>query len=153
MLVINGLVFDWEARAQDVDPEVADSILRELRVQRIYAQADYWLKHQSELPTPQQFQAKIAELAAAFVYSDIQQPDPLHDEALSIAEDLIVKALARDNLPPPRNLREHAAQLMQQHGEHLLGLARSRIEARATLVHDSIVEMKSTANTVDVDAL
>ena len=63
--------------------------------------------------------------------------DEVETEALSLAEADIVAELARDGLPPPRMLREHAQALIAAQPEYN-ERARQRLMARAEVVHETL---------------
>lgn len=80
-------------------------------------------------------------LAAHISSSDDDLPDPIGDEALAIARDLIISRMAHEGLPPPRGLDNHAKVLLEARPE-ILERARKRVEARFVAAAQAMKDLK-----------
>ena len=67
----------------------------------------------------------------------VQIEDEVESEALALAEAEIVAQLARDGLPPPRSLRDHAQALVNINAS-FRARAQQRIIARAAVANETL---------------
>ena len=77
-------------------------------------------------------QSVVEEMVSAFTFDSGEPCDvdePVMEEAITLAREMITKSLAKDGLPPPKNLEEHAKTLAEQ-SDQLRERARLRVEAR-----------------------
>lgn len=74
---------------------------------------------------------KVDDLAAS------QVEDEVEVEALELAEAEIVAQLAREGLPPPRALRDHAMALINANGS-FRARAQQRLIARAAVANETL---------------
>lgn len=131
---INGLAVNLPSRfaeGQVLTPHQAQ-VLHEIWLKRIVAKLR-WLYNKGEIDA-QGLCAKALELAALDLapYSpveDAEDDDPVLEEAMIIARDLIVGRMAKEGLPPPKGLDIHAKALVDNLPA-ITERARLRVEAR-----------------------
>lgn len=127
-IILFGQVFDLpDAPWPPVD---ADTHINNLRYHRLRSRMATWLSRQPSPPSSIEFQAELNRLLTSFVFTFEPKEDEVEAEAISIAEDVIRAKLAEANMPPPRNLRDHAEQLLALDDSYR-SKARLRVEARA----------------------
>jgi hypothetical protein len=71
---------------------------------------------------------------------DDGETDPVMEEALAIAREMIIGRMAEEGLPPPRGINTHARALVDAMPE-IQDRARFRIEARYRAAAEAIQEV------------
>lgn len=81
----------------------------------------------------------LLQAASEFKLSDIAttSTDEIEEEALSLAELEITTQLAKDGLPPPRNIRDHAIMALSS-SDRFYEKAKQRLMARAEVVAETL---------------
>jgi hypothetical protein len=117
----------------DAIDATAAAVLNDIQRRRVTARLRYML--QKGDITEDALQAKALELYSQELvpYSTLDDDDnvsdPIMDEALAIARELIVTRMAQEGLPPPKNLDLHAKALVDGRPD-LQEQARQRVEAK-----------------------
>ena len=127
----------------DIATEAAADMLNYVQLTRIKSRLRYMLAQGHVLADG--LQAKAAELAEqelvpyALTDDDEDANDPVLQEALAIARELIITRMAQQGLPPPKGLDLHAKALVD--GQPALqDRARARVEARYRAAASAIAE-------------
>jgi polyhydroxyalkanoate synthesis regulator phasin len=119
-------------------------MLNEIKINRTMTKLRYLIKR-GEL-NQEEVQAKVNEL--------MQQPlepygpltdddnDPITLEAISIATELITTFMAKENLPPPKNITDHAKALIQAMPK-IYEQARLRLEAQYRAAAETIANLSN----------
>ena len=120
--------------AGDILNETAAAVLNDIHRKRLTAKLRYL--HQKGDINKDGLQSKALELASLELVpyttlddEDGEPLDPILEEALSMARNLIITRMAEEGLPPPKGLESHAKALV----DAMPGLqekARLRVEAR-----------------------
>ena len=71
--------------------------------------------------------------------ADASDLDEVEAEALALAEADVTAQLAREGLPTPRSIRDHAQQLVNAN-QGYMDKARARLKARAEVVRETLSE-------------
>lgn len=134
-IIIEGLLFDVPDHIQAGAPFTPETIqvLQELYYTRVRYRATAFINKNPTL-SHTAVQAEITRIALNFVFDDSPEPDLVDAEALEIACETIRAKLAAANLPPPRNLADHAAQLISD--PTILAEARKRVLARTSAARE-----------------
>lgn len=117
----------------DIIDETAAVVLTRVWTARL-AQRLRWLQSRGELDWPS-MQAKADELALqplgppALSDTLSGDNDPVLQEAMTMAREIINAHMAQENLPVPKAIDEHARALLDGM-PHLIERARARVEAR-----------------------
>ena len=133
--VINNLVISFPRKtlAGEAMTEQGAALLCAIQRNRIVAKIRYLLSR-GEI-APAEAQAKALELAehplVPYLTLDDEgaEGDPILEEAMAIARELIVRRMAEEGLPPPKGLDIHAKALVDNMPA-IQEQARVRIEAR-----------------------
>ena len=127
----------------DIATEAAADMLNYVQLTRIKSRLRYMLAQGQVLADG--LQAKAAELAEqelvpyTLTDDDEDANDPVLQEALAIARELIITRMAQQGLPPPKGLDLHAKALVD--GQPALqDRARARVEARYRAAASAIAE-------------
>lgn len=127
-IIITDMVFDLPDRPPSAD--FTHVWLNNRRYQRLRTRMAAWLDRCAAPPTLAEFQAELDRQCAAFVFTDEEREDSVETEAILIAEDVIRAKLASSGFPEPKNLRDHALQLLSMDASYR-DQARARLEAKA----------------------
>ena len=125
----------------DTMDDIAASVLNEIHLQRIRNRLRYALSRGDI--TADGLQAKADELHSLDLVphmtldDDDAESDPVMQEALSMARELIVTRMANEGLPPPKGLDQHAIALVNGMPA-LQERARQRVEARLRAASEAI---------------
>lgn len=133
-ILIDGELYEWTpavAPGDGIGPY--ENLLTEIYLQRIAVRARYFA---SKTPAPDRetIQAEILRISSEFVFSDEPEPDAVETEALEIAEETIRTRLAEAGLPPPKSLRDHAQQIMNE--PSIIAEAKRRVQTRAQVARE-----------------
>ena len=131
----NGLAISLPIRFAegDVIDATAAAVLNDIQRRRVTARLRYMLQ-KGDL-SKDDLQAKALELYSqelvpyATLDDEDNVSDPIMDEALTIARELIVTRMAQEGLPPPKGLDLHAKALVDGMPD-LQEQARKRVEAK-----------------------
>jgi len=132
-------------RPGDVIDEYSATILLQIQSNRIRARL-YELLKKNEI-SRHEAQAKAEELAALPLtpyspYDEETSSDPILDEALSIAKELITSRIAAKGDAIPKNLDTHAKALIDAMPE-IYKKARIRVEARYAAAQSALAELRN----------
>ena len=133
--IIDNIVISFPRKTLQGDPitEQGAALLCQIQKNRIVAKIRYLLTR-GEI-SPAEVQGKVNALAAEPLVpyltldDDGAEGDPILEEALNIARELIVQRMAEEGLPPPKGLDTHAKALVDNMPA-IQEQARVRIEAR-----------------------
>jgi hypothetical protein len=119
--------------------ENAALVLNDVQLKRIKARLRYMLAH-GDVNTDGLQDTALALLDTdlvpyATIDDDDENLDPVLEEALSIARELIIGRMAAEGLPPPKGLDVHAKALVDGQPK-IQEQARRRIEARYKAAQD-----------------
>jgi hypothetical protein len=130
--VTDAISIEFPDLDREGQPPTADELLmlNNLRFCALRDEMTHWLRAQSTEPSQPEFQAELLRRAARFNYLKAVRDAKLEAEALDLAVDRIRKHLASLDLPVPRNVAEHAAQLVEN-DPSIRAEAKRRLEARA----------------------
>ena len=113
--------------------ENAAQVLNDVHIKRLKARLRYMLAHGDvNADGLQETALAIAEqelVPYATLDDDDENLDPVLEEALNIARELIVSSMAQQGLPPPKGLDAHAKALVDGQ-PRIQEQARKRVEAR-----------------------
>lgn len=129
----------------DVMDEIIADILNSIQKRRIMARIRYMLRRReiSEAEAPAKIlQLYEEELTLYSIYDDEDNPDPILEEAMGMARELIVTRMAQEGLPPPKGLDTHARALVDGMPD-LQEKARLRVEARYQAAQAALGELMS----------
>jgi len=126
------IVLPVKFSAGDCLTPIAADLLHEIQIKRIKVKLR-WLFQRGEI-LAEELQTKANELMSLELlpYSsteDSEEEDPILTEAIIIAREIIVGRMAKEGLPPPKNLDLHAKALVDN-SPKLQEIARQRIEAK-----------------------
>jgi hypothetical protein len=127
-IIIGDQIVEWAPPiniGDDVAPYAA--MLTEIYIFRTTMRARYFASKNPNA-TREEIQSEIYRICSSFVFDDEMTPDAIELEAIEIAEETIRAKLAAANLPPPRSLRDHAMQLIND--PRILDQAKVRVLAR-----------------------
>lgn len=116
----------------DTLDEIAAQVLNEVQLKRIKSRLRYMHSRGDVNADGLQDMAQAlseAELAPYAMLDDDDDIDPVMEEALAIARELIVARMAQESLPPPKGLDAHAKALVDGQPK-IQEQARLRVEAR-----------------------
>ena len=127
----------------DIASHNAAMMLNEIQHRRVKARLRYLLERNEIAPF--EVQAKADELCAMdlvphLTSDDEENSDPVFEEAMLIARELIVARMAKEGLPPPKGLDMHAKALVDAMPE-IHERARLRVEARYMAASQSLGEV------------
>jgi hypothetical protein len=145
-LFIDNRVMQFEKKYKEGDllDEIGAELLNDIQHKRVKAKIRWLLSRGEISPDEVQSRADLLMEQPMLPYlttdDDGADIDPVLQESLSIARELIVGRMAKEGLPPPRGLDNHAKALvdgMPQIREN----ARLRVEARYRAAADALKGM------------
>lgn len=120
-------------------------VLNYLWTRRHTSRLSYWCGKNSDATLDQVHAASISLAADISLDTNEDGVDPVYEEALMIAKDLIEAKLASENLPIPPTIEDHAAALINAHPQ-LLIQARKRIEIRRSVTLQTMRSLGDAQN-------
>lgn len=130
--------------AGDTIDEIPAEVLNEIQLRRIKSRLRYLLQKGDIAYDELQTKAEALVLEDLVPYAtqddDETEDDPIYQEALAMARELIVGRMAKEGLLPPKGLDNHARALVDGMPA-LLEKARLRIEARYNAAAAAIGEL------------
>lgn len=131
--------------AGDTIGPAAAALLCDIQHRRVKARLRYLLDR-GEI-APHELQAKAEELCCqeltvqSTFADDDDNADPILDEALIIARELIVSRMAKEGILPPKGLDNHARALVEAVPE-IQERARLRVEARYAAANSALTDIE-----------
>lgn len=130
--------------AGDTIDEIPAEVLNEIQLRRIKSRLRYLLQKgdiaSDELQTKAEALVQEDLVPYATQDDDDTEDDPIYQEAMAMARELIVGRMAKEGLLPPKGLDNHARALVDGMPA-LLEKARLRIEARYNAAAAAIGEL------------
>lgn len=107
------------------------AVLNTIFLNRFVSRMGWKLKREDGAVSAAQIAAWAGEVAESVALMDStgEMDDPIREEALQLARDMILEKLAEDNLPSPPGIEVHAEELLEGMPQ-LLDQAKRRMEIR-----------------------